>query len=641
MKARIAGFIVVAAVPAVAYVWSGSSTGVPRSWSTSEPVKFYTDASARAALRNSDGGLIIAPGSDPVAALRAAIDSWNAVPGSALRLAPLEVVEQADPATNYITFEDTPDNRSVVGEALAVTQTTFNRQTGQILRARIVFNPQETFSTKLALGAFDLQAIATHELGHALGCGHSHLPSATMFPTSGDENPMARTLSPDDAAFLRDAYPTDESRSATGRVRGRVRCGDAACSGPAAITLVEADAGVVLGGVTDSTGGYNVAGVPPGQYTVYASPYGGDRMPPYEWSFGWKPAFHGGNEASARAVVSGSATVEADVSTAEGAPSLRLDWAYCESMSWPDVFASGRAWSCMLRGRNLPESIGTDLYAVGPGVSVREGSARVVRGTGEMGSILFTLDVAEREQRSYGALALRRSDGVGLLADFTFLPRRPFVVPSDVVHGATGRPEPIAPGEIIAVLGTGLGPRDAGSNADGLSVTFDDYRAPILFADDTDLVVQVPFEVAGCEQVTLRVRYGGMEAIENQLDVIPVSPGVARAVTNADGRRNTPDNPAARGTTIMVRGTGQGVLDPPLATGEPAPNRTPVGLGEVTATLEGMPAVVRAATMAPGELGVFQIEVTIPAEAPAGSAVPLKIVVRGSDRAPEVPVAIR
>jgi uncharacterized protein (TIGR03437 family) len=221
------------------------------------------------------------------------------------------------------------------------------------------------------------------------------------------------------------------------------------------------------------------------------------------------------------------------------------------------------------------------------------------------------------------------------------VPRRPLLAPSDVLHGATSRSAPVAPGEIVGLIGSGLGPFEPTDAAEGLTVTLDEFPAPVLAAEDTLLVVQVPFEIAGREQAVLRLRYADLDAEEVQLEVAAASPGVLRRVVNADGRTNSPGNPAARGTSLTLSGTGQGVLDPPLSTGQPTPSGDAIQLRDVSATFDGIPATVRSAAMVPGQIGVFRIEVTVPADAPEGSSVPLRITMRGSDRAAEVPVAIR
>ena len=55
-------------------------------------------------------------------------------------------------------------------------------------------------------GIFDVQGIAVHEYGHALGLGHSAVGGATMFPSAGSGDTSLRSISPDDIAGLQAIY---------------------------------------------------------------------------------------------------------------------------------------------------------------------------------------------------------------------------------------------------------------------------------------------------------------------------------------------------------------------------------------------------------------------------------------------------
>ena len=79
---------------------------------------------------------------------------------------------------------------------------------GRLVDADLAFNAQHfSLVTNDADGRtrFDVQAIATHEGGHALGLWHSTVPTASLNP-SLNGNPAARSLDPDDLAGLCSLY---------------------------------------------------------------------------------------------------------------------------------------------------------------------------------------------------------------------------------------------------------------------------------------------------------------------------------------------------------------------------------------------------------------------------------------------------
>jgi len=103
--------------------------------------------------------------------------------------------------------------------------------------------------------------------------------------------------------------------------------------------------------------------------------------------------------------------------------------------------------------------------------------------------------------------------------------------------------------------------------------------------------------------------------------VISTNPGVfvfpettQAIVLNQNGTVNGPGSGAARGSYISLFGTGQGGIDPALATGELARGGANLSFFDepVVVRVGGIEAQVRFAGMAPGFTGLFQSNVILP-----------------------------
>ena len=79
-----------------------------------------------------------------------------------------------------------------------------------VFDADIAFNPGVQFSTSTPAltNAFDLQSVATHEAGHALGLDHSGVAHAVMFPAGDTGGSQQRTLASDDLIAISFLYPS-------------------------------------------------------------------------------------------------------------------------------------------------------------------------------------------------------------------------------------------------------------------------------------------------------------------------------------------------------------------------------------------------------------------------------------------------
>ena len=112
------------------------------------------------------------------------------------------------------------------------------------------------------------------------------------------------------------------------------------------------------------------------------------------------------------------------------------------------------------------------------------------------------------------------------------------------------------------------------------------------------------------------------------------------AILNQDLTVNSPKNPAARGSIVVLYGTGFGLLDPQPADGKIVDRGAQTRVA-VAASIAGVAAEVTYAGAAPGLIaGVAQINVRIPDGAAPDPAAPITLTV-GDAVTPTVTVAIR
>jgi uncharacterized protein (TIGR03437 family) len=144
---------------------------------------------------------------------------------------------------------------------------------------------------------------------------------------------------------------------------------------------------------------------------------------------------------------------------------------------------------------------------------------------------------------------------------------------------ATYNAEPIAPGEIVTLFGSSLGPA-AGIQtqatmqtpfptlAGGVQVTFDGRPAPLLWVQDAQINAVAPWELTAGQTTQVCVSYN--EAQTNCLTwpVVQLAPGVFTvdgtyaAALNQDGTVNTATNPAQAGSVVSIFATGMGPINP-------------------------------------------------------------------------------
>jgi uncharacterized protein (TIGR03437 family) len=141
----------------------------------------------------------------------------------------------------------------------------------------------------------------------------------------------------------------------------------------------------------------------------------------------------------------------------------------------------------------------------------------------------------------------------------------------------------IAPGELLALYGNSLGPPEAleppatletpfPTQAGGTQVTFDGIPAPLLWVQDSQVNVAVPWSVTG-PTTKICVTYNNVPTNCLTEPVAQFAPGVFTvdglhaAALNQDGTVNSASNPAPLNSIVSIWATGTGPISPPAPDG--------------------------------------------------------------------------
>lgn len=213
------------------------------------------------------------------------------------------------------------------------------------------------------------------------------------------------------------------------------------------------------------------------------------------------------------------------------------------------------------------------------------------------------------------------------------------------VSNAANFTSAIAPGGLISVFGTQLSPVNLASAQIPIPtalanscLSVNGLPVPVLFVSPTQINAQMPFEEEG--NVTLILRTPGGISNNFNLVVLPNAPSVFLSgaagpetniptiVRNDNGQLVTDSNPIHRNanTALVIYLTGLGPTNPAVPDGMPAPT-TPLAtaLTQPNVTLGGVQLPLLYFGLAPGLVGVNQINVEVPSSVPDGLQVPLVI----------------
>jgi uncharacterized protein (TIGR03437 family) len=303
-------------------------------------------------------------------------------------------------------------------------------------------------------------------------------------------------------------------------------------------------------------------------------------------------------------------------------------------------------------GAGLSRTFALDLSALGTFTSATLVTLDAATATG--GPALQSLTPSAQMQVTlpgYGAALLRLANTA------------PRLTLAGVVNGATFQSGPLAPGEIVSLFGSAIGPptpafltltnpRLVSNSLEGVHVYFDGVPTPLLYASSGQVNVVVPYGIGGKSTTELQLEYLGALSNPVTLQVAATAPGIFSidgsgvgqgAILNTrDGSVNSPAKPAARGDWVSIFATGAGVTTPSSVDGLVASPPLPAPNAQVSVTMGGLPCQVDFVGAAPGLVsGVLQINAQVPAGLAPGSAVPIQVRIGTANSSAAVTLAVQ
>jgi len=210
----------------------------------------------------------------------------------------------------------------------------------------------------------------------------------------------------------------------------------------------------------------------------------------------------------------------------------------------------------------------------------------------------------------------------------------------------------LTPGSIVTIFGTSISRGVAGislasglplpTSLGGVSVWIGRVQAPLFAVANVrgqeQINLQVPYEVSAQTTASIQVNANGVWSNTVQVPVLQAHPGIftvdgkAGAVLHSVGNALvTASNPAAPNEVITIYATGLGPVGPAPDTGYPAPTREPLArtAATPTVTIGGASAPVLFSGLAPGFVGLYQVNAQVPGGTAPGNAVPVVIAQNG------------
>ncbi len=213
---------------------------------------------------------------------------------------------------------------------------------------------------------------------------------------------------------------------------------------------------------------------------------------------------------------------------------------------------------------------------------------------------------------------------------------QPVLAAGGMVNAATSGTT-LAAGALASIYGANLGSAATGAPSiplptelAGISIRVNNVLAPILFASSGQVNVEIPWETAP-GSATITAAFKGVAGNSITTTIGTYAPGVFVTVY-PDGGLVNGSKPAAANDILVVYANGLGPVTPSVPTGSGASVLTTT-TATVTATIGGVDAPVLFSGLTPF-VGLYQVNVRVPAGVTPGSATPLVLKVGGVSSPP-------
>ncbi len=246
--------IALIAMPALAGVrltYQLYGTAVPVAWPTSAfPVRYSVDRKVADAF--------------PAGLVDRAFAAWTEVPDARLSFESAGVgnVQAGKNGQNSVTFVDD----LFKGQNFLALTTNWYDDTGHITEADIQIDPS------VVPNHYNLQLLVEHEVGHLLGLDHSAVLSSVMYPFVG--RGAGATLDSDDIVAISSLYPRVDPTATAATLSGHLT-GDNGGIYAGQVVALNDKGQPVAAALTNQQGDFEIDGVPPGTYRLYAEPLDG------------------------------------------------------------------------------------------------------------------------------------------------------------------------------------------------------------------------------------------------------------------------------------------------------------------------------------------------------------------------------